>query len=351
MLANLYNKCHGGKNLQRLKNTYNMQPVKLGIIGCGIAATELHWPALQKLREEFKVTAVCNHTEEKAKIFSKLAGDIPYVLNYEDLLKRDDVEAVDIALPIHLNYSVVKDSLNAGKHVIVEKPLAANLSEASEMVQLEENLSLVTMVAENYRYRSVFKKIKLYIDEGRIGIPYSVFWNCFDLMDLDNKYAKTKWRIQHQYPGGFLTDGGIHYIAALRDVFGEIIDGRALLQSINPDIGKLDSMIFQFVTENKIQSVLNLFFSAKGYSENRLIILGKEGSILFEEDKLILRSNRKIVTEETFKNDNGYKEEFLNFFMAIRIGQKVKSSFSEGYKDLKTMIELLNSSASITMKA
>jgi len=331
--------------LRLLKNTHNIQPVKLGIIGCGIAATELHWPALQKLRKEFELTVVCNHTEEKAKIFSKLAGDIPYVINYKDLLGREDVEAVDIALPIHLNYSVVKDALNAGKHVIVEKPLAANVSEALEMVQLEKNNSLVTMVAENFRYRSVFKKIKLYVKEGKIGMPYSVFWNCFELMDLDNKYAKTKWRIHHQYPGGFLTDGGIHYIAALRDVFGEISEGRALIQSVNPDIGKLDSMSSQFIIGGKIQGVLNLFFSANGYSENRLIILGGKGSILLEGDKLVLRRNEKIVTEETFKNDNGYEEEFLDFFMAIRNGQNVRSSFYEGYMDLKTMIELLNSSA------
>ena len=48
-----------------------MKPVKLGIIGCGIAAQSIHWPVLQKLKDKFEITAICNHTEKKPKIFLK----------------------------------------------------------------------------------------------------------------------------------------------------------------------------------------------------------------------------------------------------------------------------------------
>ena len=117
-----------------------MKKVKLGIIGCGIAAQSLHWPALQKLKDKFEITVICNHTEKKAKDFSKILGGVPYVLDYHDLLQRSDVEAVDIALPIPLNFQVTKDALLAGKHVIVEKPLAANLSEAKMMLDFKVNI-------------------------------------------------------------------------------------------------------------------------------------------------------------------------------------------------------------------
>jgi predicted dehydrogenase len=67
-----------------------MKPVKLGIIGCGIAAQSLHWPALQKLSNEFKITAVCNHTEKKQKIFLKYwVGYLMFliiIIFYKDLM-------------------------------------------------------------------------------------------------------------------------------------------------------------------------------------------------------------------------------------------------------------------------
>jgi predicted dehydrogenase len=321
-----------------------MKPVKLGIIGCGIAAQSLHWPALQKLKDEFEITAICNHTEKKAKDFSKILGGVSYVLDYHDLLQRADVEAVDIALPIHLNYQVTKDALEAGKHVIVEKPLAANLSEAKMMLDFEDKYPLVMMVAENYRYCPIFQRIRNVLQQGKIGKPYAVFWNRFTLIDLkNNKYAQTKWRINHQYRGGFVTDGGIHYIAALRDMFGEINDGIAFTKRVNPHIGEMDSMSFQFRTDKNMHGVLNIFDSSKGYEQECILISGSEGSILVENNKFTLKNERGIELEEAVEESMGYKEEFEDFYRGIRFGEKVRSSFYEGYKDLQVVMGAINS--------
>jgi len=79
----------------------------------------------------FTITMVCNHTAPKAESFARMVGDVPYVLDYQEILQHPEVEAVDIVLPIPLNYQVTMDALNAGKHVIVEKPLAAHSRKAS----------------------------------------------------------------------------------------------------------------------------------------------------------------------------------------------------------------------------
>ncbi|HEX9974226.1 MAG TPA: Gfo/Idh/MocA family oxidoreductase, partial [bacterium] len=270
-----------------------MQPIKLGIIGCGIAARELHFPALQRLKDKFGITVVCNHTEPKAKSFAEMAGGVPYVLDYRELLKRPDVEAVDIVLPIHLNYQATKDALETGKHVIVEKPLAANLTQANKMLTFEKRFSQVKMVAENFRYRTTFHRMKEILEAGEIGKPYSVFWNVFYYVDLQSKYAKTQWRIHHQYPGGFITDGGVHNIAVVRYLFGEITSGCAFTKSVNPAIGKLDTMSFQFSTERRVDGVFNAFFSSNGYSENRIIILGRGGSLVIENNSITIKKQGK----------------------------------------------------------
>jgi len=335
------------KNCIKITNTRRetiMKKVKLGIIGCGIAAQSLHWPVLQKLKDEFEITSICNHTEKKAQDFSKMLGGVPYVLDYHHLLQRSDVEAVDIVLPIQLNYQVTKDALEAGKHVIVEKPLAANLLEAKMMLDFEDKYSMVMMVAENYRYRSIFHRVKNYLDQGKIGEPYAVFWNGFTLNTLkNNKYAQTKWRRNHQYKGGFVTDAGIHYIAALRDMFGEINYGIAFTKRVNPNIGEMDSMSFQFRTDKNIHGVLNVFYSSKGYEQDCILISGSEGSILIENNKLTLRGEEGITFEEVIEDDQGYKEEFEDFYRGIRLGKKVRSSFYEGYKDLQVIMGAINS--------
>jgi predicted dehydrogenase len=323
-----------------------MKRIKLGIIGCGIAAQSLHWPALQKIKDKFEITVICNHTEKKAKDFSKILGGVPYVLDYHDLLQRSDVEAVDIALPIPLNFQVTKDALQAGKHVIVEKPLAANLSEAKMMLDFEGKYSLITMVAENFRYRSTFKRVKKLLQQNKIGKPYTVFWNCFTLITLKNNiYAKTKWRINQQYKGGFVTDIGVHFVAALRDMFGDINYGIAFTKDVNSNIGEIDSMSFQFRTVKNIHGVLNTFCSSKGYEQNFILISGTEGSILIENNKLTLRSEQGIKFEEVIEDDHGYKEEFEDFYRGIRLGEKIKSSFFEGYKDLQVIIGAINSTS------
>ena len=93
----------------------NSRTIHLGVIGCGIAASELHWPALQRIPHYFRISAVCNHTEPKARDFARIAGGVPYYLECADLLKQDPVEAVLIGLPIELNYRVDKGCTSGRK--------------------------------------------------------------------------------------------------------------------------------------------------------------------------------------------------------------------------------------------
>ncbi len=319
-----------------------MRPVKLGIIGTGIAARKLHWPALKQLADKFEIVQVCNHTEPKAKQFSELIGGVPYTLDYRELLANPEVEAVNIILPIHLNYIVTRAALEAGKHVIVEKPLAANLADAEKMLAFPDRYpDLVMMVAENFRYRPLILRLKELLNAGTIGEPYAVFWNNLFLVDDSVEYVHTRWRIDHQYPGGFVTDGGVHQIAAIRELFGDIVTGQAQVKSINPAIGEVDTFNFQFTTAKGVQGVLNLYYSAPGLNENRLVIIGDQASISVEQNHIVVKDNDTVLIDEGVNPDMGYVGEFEDFFAAIREGRQPVSTFSEAFKDLQTIISAL----------
>jgi predicted dehydrogenase len=320
-----------------------MNKIRLGIIGCGIAARELHLPALKKLQNQFSITCVCNHTEPKARDFAKLAGGVPYVLDYRELLDRDDIEAVDIVLPIHLNYAVTHDALRAGKHVIVEKPLAANLIDGRKMLQFPGRFRKVMMVAENFRYRPVFHRVRDHLRKGTIGRPYAVIWNVFHQLTTENRYVRTQWRIRHKYPGGFITDGGVHNIAALRFLFGDITSGRAFTKNVNPGIGKIDTMSFQFAARAGVNGVLNIFCSAIGYNEHKLVILGNKATMVITENIITFKRKNKPDTQEVVEDDGGFEAEFMDFYSAIRKHHKVTSTFKQGYRDLEVIIRALTS--------
>jgi predicted dehydrogenase len=319
-----------------------MKVVKLGIVGCGIAARTLHWPALRRLSEYYQITAVCNHTEAKAKEFAQLVGGVPYFHDYRELLGRADVDAVVILLPVHLNHQVVKAAMAAAKHIMVEKPLAVNLTEAGELAKLARNYSKVTMVAENFHYRQQFNQARLALKRNEIGAPYAAFWDCFKNVDPKvSLYARTDWRIHHQYPGGFVTDGGVHYLAALRDLFGEIRPLSAFKKTINAQIGAMDSLSLQFAAGAKVHGVFNLFFSSNGFLEDRLLILGDNGSIVIENNRVIIKRSNEILATKEFQDDLGYVEEYQDFWQAVTSGSKVKSDFTVGYADFKTVIQAL----------
>jgi predicted dehydrogenase len=321
-----------------------LKPVKLGIIGCGIAARELHLPALKTLQDNFKIVMVCNHTEEKAFQFSNLVGGVPYTLNYKELLKNPEVEAVDIALPIPLNYEVVKNAIRARKHVIVEKPLAENLDQAKKMAAYSKRYRGVLMVAENYRYSPLYRKAGDLIKDGKIGELYGAFWNIFRCHDENNRYSRTAWRINHSYEGGFIMDAGIHNIAALRMLCGEFSSGIAEVECINPGIGKMDSISFLFATANMVKGVFNMYYSARGYSEDRLLLLGTEGSLIVESGERIVLKRQNLPDEEILiKEGSGFVEEFMDFYEAIRNGAKVVSTFQEAYIDMQVMIGAIHS--------
>jgi predicted dehydrogenase len=329
--------------------------INIGMIGCGIAANILHWPALKTLQDDFSITAVCNHTPEKATSFARLVGDtynkeIPVYLNYKELLALETVDAVAVILPIDLNYEVCRAAAEAGKHIMVEKPIAVNIEEAKQLLALEKEFpELTMMVAENFRYRPVYETLKEAIQKGQIGTPYHVEWKSWMNVDpKENQYAQTSWRINHQYEGGFVTDGGVHNIAALRDIFGDLILIGASKAQVNPEIGRTDTFNYLFKSQGRdkippVSGLLQMFFSVKRKSAESLIVLGSKGTIELVDDTLIVLEDdaSQSISTEKFTDDGGYENEYKDFYSAIVKKTIIKSSFSEAYKDLETIFQAL----------
>ncbi|TFH11258.1 MAG: Gfo/Idh/MocA family oxidoreductase [Candidatus Atribacteria bacterium] len=331
------------------------QIVRLGIIGCGIAANELHWPALSQLRDRFDVAMVCNRTREKAVSFATRIGDaygknVPYVLDYLELLATPNIDAVSIMLPVERNLEVCAAAAAAGKHMMLEKPIAKDMAEAREVLGLEaKHPGLVMMVAENFRYRQVFAELADSLRKDAIGTPYFVEWKSWQLIDpASNPYAQTPWRINHRYEGGFVTDAGVHYVAALRDMLGDLSTVGACSACVNPAIGRMDSLAWLFRTTGKdaippLSGILTIGFSVHGSASSSLTILGSRGSAVVENATLRIYADDadNPVSVADYPDGGGYVEEYVDFHQAITTGQKPTSTLDEASKDLDAILHAI----------
>lgn len=204
-------------------------PVGVAIVGSGIFAREQHLPAVQET-VDLQLKAIYSRSLKSAQDLAQSALDTVDLYaedagagkRYSNLLAREDIGAVIIALPILVQPEFIKKALLAGKHVLSEKPIAKDLATAQDLVKwYQANVDTSTVswaVAENYRY---FRKF-LYTAEQvqKLGAVKNFRVINHTMVKTDFKYYQTSWRKVPEYQGGFLLDGGIHLVAGLRLILG-----------------------------------------------------------------------------------------------------------------------------------
>lgn len=149
-----------------------MDRLKLGIIGCGGIANQKHLPAINKAGGA-DVLAFYDISEERARKSSEVFGtpNAKVYADYKDLL-RQDLDAVYVCTPNRSHSRITVDALNAGKHVMCEKPMALNYSEAQEMLKASRENGKLLNIAYQNRFRADSQYLKKAIQEGALGEIY-----------------------------------------------------------------------------------------------------------------------------------------------------------------------------------
>ncbi|HEY0277465.1 MAG TPA: Gfo/Idh/MocA family oxidoreductase [Solirubrobacterales bacterium] len=123
-------------------------------------------------RPEFELVALCERDQTRSAEFEKRWPGQRVIAKYEEALADPDVEAVAIATPPHTHYSLVRQALEAGKQVLVEKPLARTAGEAAELVALSEEVERTLLPGHTFLYSPSVNKVKDLIDEDALGEIY-----------------------------------------------------------------------------------------------------------------------------------------------------------------------------------
>lgn len=333
--------------------------LNFAVVGTGIFATDAHLPTVQKI-PYLTPTACYNRTKAKAETFAEKAGiDSTKVYDtLEEVFQDESVDFVDALVPVQYNLDTVKLALKYNKPLAMEKPIAANLSQAREIVKLTDSSDVIVGILENWAF---MKSIKLLNDEvlPKIGEIVSFTYKSTGPWNNNNKYLNTSWRQNPEHIGGFLSDGGVHQLTLLTEVLGKVKSVSGLTKQLRKESGTDDVLFSTMKMENDVIGTFT-YGSAFGATEKSVsfTIYGLNGSAVLDLSPSL---NKPTITYQTgssgqdaseknvieFDENDNYKAEFENFADALYKKDKsaVAVSPASAFHHLAIVAAALESSA------
>lgn len=248
--------------------------IRWGILSTANIALESVIPAM--LNSEYcSVISIASRDINKAKKIAKKFQIPKYCSSYQELLDDKEIEAVYIPLPNHLHVEWAIKALKAGKHVLLEKPVALSSEEAKILqVEAKKHPTLKIMEAFMYRFHPQWIRVKEMVDAGEIG-QLKTIQSSFSFFD-DNPESIVN---QKEYGGGSLMDIGCYPISISRFLFGEEPKNVSATIEYHPEF-KVDILATSILEFEKGTST---FFSSIQMIDNQQVqIFGTEGKITFE---------------------------------------------------------------------
>ncbi len=318
--------------------------IRVALIGCG-GISRAHARGYLQSPDLFEVVACCDERKELAEERAQQLGAEVVATNYRQVLARDDVDAVDICLPHHLHAEVAIAAAEAGKHVLVEKPIATTLEEADAMIAAAKKMGVVLMVAHNERYMPVYRKAKELVEQGVLGRIFLARADHNQFVRINERH----W-LWHKATagGGVLIGSGIHRVDILRWLVGEIV--RVWHQQVivperfSDEVEAASVTLFEFA--NGAIGELTCNWSAYAAPTapwyELLWLYGTEGSLhnvggLFVASEKLPEGQSKF-TQIPLPDEDSFVNEIRHFGECVRDGKLPLTSGEEGRKSLAVVL-------------
>ena len=195
--------------------------IRIGLLGCGKIA-RLHIAGFKAAPDLCKVVVVCDEYSEELARTTAHDLNAEWTTSWQAVVERNDVDAISICLPPY-QHAPIALAAAAGKHVLVEKPMAMNLAEARQMVAAAQAAGTVLMVGQNQRFQPEHVKIKELLDRNAIGRIVAIRFDCNQFVKY--MYPPDSWIFDKEKSGGgMIAQTAVHKIDLMRHFFGEVVE-------------------------------------------------------------------------------------------------------------------------------
>jgi predicted dehydrogenase len=183
--------------------------LRMGLVGVGAAAQVSHIPVLKRM-EDVELVALCDRDGEKAARVATKFSVARSTNRLDDLLADDEIDAIDICTPNFLHAPMATAALEAGKHVLCERPLARSAEEARAMVKAARKADRILMCSVAHRFRPDAQLLRRFVDKGDLG---QIFLAKAGWLRLRTQWDSDEWRAQkRESGGGVVLDLGFHML-------------------------------------------------------------------------------------------------------------------------------------------
>jgi 1,5-anhydro-D-fructose reductase (1,5-anhydro-D-mannitol-forming) len=311
----------------------NDMTVRWLLVGGGDIARKRVAPALHESPHS-RLVAVCDRVEERARQLAADFGGGKTYTEYDAALADSGIDAVYVATPVHLHEPMARRALDAGKHVLVEKPLGIDRFQAEKLADLEKKTTLVTGCAYYRRFYPRYQMLREMIaggEFGRIVMVRMVYCSWFHPLSDDPKF----WRVRNGLSGGGpLSDMGTHMFDLLIGLFGMPTAISAMTATLDRDWDVEDSAAAWLRLANGALGTFNIHWNSKTW-RHLFEVTGTEARVLWEPFdagpvvKTVGRETRSIALPEVENVHQPLVEDFVN---AVREGGRATVTFTEAAK-------------------
>ncbi|HOB91519.1 MAG: Gfo/Idh/MocA family oxidoreductase [Bacillota bacterium] len=338
-----------------------MKKYRFGIIGCGVIY-QVHARAINAL-EDAELVAIADVVEEKARdaALNRSYGANPDIYtDYRKMLERDDIDIVSICTPSGMHADMACDCMEAGKHVIVEKPMDVTLKACDKFIETWKRTGKYATVISQHRFSEDVQRLKKAIDEG---------W--FGKIALIDSY--TKWYRSHEYyksgdwratweldGGGALMNQSVHYVDLMQWMVGDVESLYGNCANVWHDIVVEDTAVATIRFKDGTIGSLEGTTAANPGLKQELHVMGEFGTVSIVESRIKVWKfvNRDTEIEQAVSTQDGsggssdpasinrdlHTRQYRDFLDAINAGTSPLITPVEARKPVEIILAVYESS-------
>ncbi|GCE04629.1 Gfo/Idh/MocA family protein [Dictyobacter aurantiacus] len=313
--------------------------IKVGLIGCG-GITATHIRGYLRIPEQVKVTAVSDVVTANAETRAQEVGGAEIFSDYNEMLAKADIDAVDICLPHHLHKDAIVAAANAKKHILCEKPLCLTVQEAEAVQQAVSQNGVTLMCAHNQLTMPPVARVKQMIQEGTFGKVYELrttdsFFNKFDPKNMG-------WRAHRSMiGGGELIDTGYHptylllYLASSEPVEVTAMLSKHRLEFMD---GEDSAQVLVRFADGSVGNIVTSWAYVPASITEKFSLVAEKGSAYSYGSDLFYKLHGEEEQKIEMSGVDTFAEEIKDFVTCLQEGRRPVNTEAEGINVLKVIL-------------